>query len=99
MKEENKRKIAESKASKIIRTFFAVCLALVISFLKSLFDLAWGISSFFLLVGFITYFKVDASNVLLFLKITALSMQYWGLFFMALMIYHLQDKLKSLGVI
>ena len=82
-----------------IRIFLGVCLALIISFLKSVFDLAWGIAGFFVLIGFISYFEVDASNILVFLEFATFIMENWGFFFMALMIYHIQDKLKDLGVI
>lgn len=84
-------------------SLWKIMCATVLTLLKSFWDAtvfaAWGISTFFLLAGLITYFKADASLVITLLQLTSFCMKYWLVFWVVAFIAYswsgISNKLKS----
>jgi len=65
------------------------------SFWNATIHIVWGIATMFLLVGLISYFKVDASSVLTLLNITKIIMERWDLFWWVFFIYECFMNLRE----
>jgi hypothetical protein len=65
------------------------------AFFSAIVQIAWGIASFFLMMGLLTYYKADPSAIANLIPIVSFIQQNWLYFFWVLAIYDFIVYLKD----
>jgi hypothetical protein len=72
-----------------------IVLSGVKAFFSAVVQIAWGIASFFLMMGLLTYYKADPSAIANLIPIVSFIQQNWLYFFWVLAIYDFIVYLKD----
>jgi len=70
-------------------------LAMFKAFWSAVVQVAWGIATFFLLIGLLGYFKVDPSALTTLFKLVEFVQKNWGLFFIVIFLWEFITNYKE----